>query len=94
MSIGHSPSLFSYTMNSTDQVVILDCASEKRDLGVLFTNNLKFSHHISAIVRKANSMTGMVKRTFNFLSPSTFRILCTSLVRPHIDYASVVWSPY
>ena len=67
MPIGHSPSLFCYTMNSTDQVVILDSASEERDLGVLFTNNLKFSHHISAIVRKANSMTGMAKRTFNFL---------------------------
>jgi len=51
MSIGHSPSLFSYMMNSTDQVVILDSTSEEKDLGVLFKNNLKFGHHISAIVR-------------------------------------------
>ena len=57
-------------MNSMDQVVILDSKSEEKDLGVLFTNNLKFGHHISAIVRKANSITGIVKRSFNFLSPS------------------------
>jgi len=52
MSIGHSSSLFNYTMNSMDQVVILDSTSEEKDFGVLFTNNLKLGHHISAIVRK------------------------------------------
>jgi len=60
----------------------------------LFTNNFKFGHHISAIFRKANSITGIVKISFNCLSPSMFKILCTSLIRPHLDYASVVWSPY
>jgi len=31
MSIGCLPSLFSYTMNSMDQVVILDGTSEEKD---------------------------------------------------------------
>jgi len=55
-------------MNSMDQIVILDSFCEEKDLGVLFAINLKFGHHIFAIVCKANSITGIVRRSSNFLS--------------------------
>ena len=42
MSIGRSPGLFSYTIESPDRVVTLATTSEERDLVVLITSNLKF----------------------------------------------------
>jgi len=49
-----------YLVIQWNQVVILDSTSEEKDLGVLFTSNLKVDHHISAIVCKSNSITGIV----------------------------------
>ena len=33
-------------------------------MGVLFTPNLKFREHINKITRKANSVVGIIKRSF------------------------------
>lgn len=41
--------------------------SEDKDIGVLFQDNLSFSKHISIKVDKANSMPGLIKRSFQFL---------------------------
>ena len=39
-------------------------------------------------------MVGIIKLTFLHLTPTVFRILYISLVRPHLDYASIIWNPY
>ena len=39
-------------------------------------------------------MIGIIHRTFHALTPHTLHLLYTSLVRPHLDYACVVWQPY
>ena len=39
-------------------------------------------------------MVGIIKCTFLHLTPTLFRILYISLVRPHLDYASIIWNPY
>ena len=39
-------------------------------------------------------MVGIIKCTFLHLTPTVFRILYISLVRPHLDYASIIWNPY
>ena len=39
-------------------------------------------------------MVGIIKRTFLHLTLTVFRILHISLVRPHLDYASIIWNPY
>ena len=64
------------------------------DLGVTFASNLTFDRHISNIVRRANILIGIIKRTFSCLDQSMFQILYITLIRPHLDYASVVWNPY
>ena len=38
-------------------------------------------------------MLGIIYQSFNFLSPVVFCMLYVSLVRPHLDYASVIWNP-
>ena len=37
---------------------------------------------------------GVIRRTFRFLDEETFNRLFVTLVRPHVDYASSVWSPH
>ena len=44
-------------------------------------------------MRKANSIVGLIRRSFFHLSPPLFKQLYTTFVRPHLEYAQVVWSP-
>ena len=72
----------------------LDLVEMMKDLGVHFDPKLKFSHHIDAIIFKANCMLGFIKRmTSDFQNPKSFRTLYLTLVRPILMYASPVWSP-
>ena len=72
----------------------LDRVEEVKDLGVIFNSSLKFGNHIKKMVHKANRLLGLIKRTFSYLEPQMVRILYITLIRPHLDYASVVWNPY
>ena len=68
--------------------------SKEKDLGIVFSNNLKFGDHISQATLKANVMIGKLKRTFKTWNVKTFKILYSSYVRPHLEYAAPAWSPY
>ena len=37
---------------------------------------------------------GLIRRSFTFLDPETFKRLYTSFVRPHLEYAQPVWTPH
>ena len=80
-------------MTYPDGVHQLIRVEEEKDLGVLFSSTLKFSHHIKEIVHKVNRLLGLIKRTFKFLEPQMLRNLYTTLIRPHLDYACVIWNP-
>ena len=49
---------------------------------------------MSEKMNKANSMMGIIRRTFEYLDDKCFSTVFKSLVRPHIEYANQVWSPY
>ena len=49
---------------------------------------------MSKKINKANSMMGIIQRTFEYLYDKCFSTVFKSLVRPHIEYANQVWSPY
>ena len=53
-----------------------------------------FENHINEKVNKANSIMGVIRRTFEFRDIKTFKILYTALVRPHVEYANQVWNPH
>jgi hypothetical protein len=44
----------------------IEIIKEETDLGVLFDPSLKFSAHIAKCAAKANSLLGLIKRTFSF----------------------------
>ena len=67
---------------------------EDKELGMTFDSDLKFDEHISAKVKKANAIVGLIRRSFSFLDCKLLKKLYTTFVRPHLKYAQAVWSPH
>ena len=94
LSFGHNSPSRQYTMGSSAELHQICTVDEENDLGIMFSCNFKFRSHIRKMVQKANKVLGVINRTFKYLDPNTMRLLYTSLVRPHLDYASNIWNPY
>ena len=65
---------------------------EEKDLGVIFDSSATFEEHISAKIKKANSIAGLIRRSFTFLDSNSFIKIYSAFVRPHLEYAQCVWS--
>ena len=92
MGIGYSDisdNIF-YNMNGN----ILKTTDCEKDLGVFFDKDLNFEKHINQVIKKANCIMGITKRTFEYLDKTTFCLIFKGLVRPHLEYAAPVWSPH
>ena len=72
----------------------LEEVTYENDLGVKFQNDLHFNQHITEKVQLANRNLGLIARTFKYLDDDMMKTLYKALVRPHLEYASTVWSPY
>ena len=81
-------SSYTYTFHNLSQV------TEEKDLGVLVDEELKFKKHIEDKISTANKMLGLIRHTFKHLDNRSFCMLFKSLVRPHLEYASIIWSPH
>ena len=64
----------------------------KKDIGVIIDSKLKFQDHINTQVKKANTILGIIKRSFSYIDQERLLILYKSLVRPHLEYASTAWT--
>ena len=93
--------LISHKRHKTTSPTALTIASHQIDkvesfkyLGLLFTSDLSWSKHITSVCNKARRLLGLLYRRFYQQSePETLLKLYMSLVRPHLEYASQVWSP-
>ena len=64
------------------------------DLGILFDSKLNFNSHITSIINKARGTLGYIKRwSKEFNDPYIAKTLYTSLVRPILEYGSIIWDP-
>lgn len=82
---------FQYVLNGAP----LSRVDSIRDLGVVFHQSLSFTVHIESIVCRANRMAGFIRRQCAEFNNVTALIhLFNSLVRPILEYCSVVWSPF
>ena len=63
-------------------------------LGVKIHSFMSWSHHIQVIINKATKMLNFVKRTLYQCNAKVKVIAYTTLVRPTLEYATVVWDPY
>ena len=81
-----------YYMNE-ELTEVLKTTEHEKDVGVTFSENLKFNKHISNIINKSNQISGLIKRSFSYLDKYMLTKLYKSLVRPHLEYANVIWHP-
>ena len=63
-------------------------------LGITLTSNMSWSPHITVCCNKTRRLIGLLYRRFHqHSSSSTLIKLYCSFIRPHLEYASVVWNP-
>jgi hypothetical protein len=63
-------------------------------LGLTFQSNIKWSTHITNIVKKSNRTLGMLRRCLSGASSRLKLIAFNTVTRPILEYASQVWSPH
>lgn len=90
MHVGSSNPRYTYEMDGSEIQVI----HEEKDLGVTIVDNLKTSVHCAHQYAKANRMLGLLRRTFKTRSKPVLLKMYKSVVRPHLEYCSSVWSPH
>ena len=89
MHVGHRNERAIYNMGNHR----LEEVEEEKDLGVIH-RTLSVSNNCAVAVKKANQMAGHIYRTVTHKSVQTVVPLYKALVRPHLEYCSLVWSPY
>ena len=93
--LGSNNPNFSYYMRNEDgtEDIELTTSTVEKDLGVQVDDKLTFSKHIECQVNKANRLVGLIRRSFSYMDKETMRQLFTALVRPHLEFANVIWAP-
>ena len=74
-------------------LTMLEKVTSENDLRVTIDCKLNFRDHIAQKVNIANRNLGIIFRTFTYLDSVIFLNLYKSLVRPHLEYATQIWSP-
>jgi hypothetical protein len=65
-----------------------------RDLGVRFCSNLTFASHINTIVAKTHARASLIHKCFLSKDATPLTKAFVTYVRPILEYATVIWSPY
>jgi hypothetical protein len=73
---------------------IIPPTSDVKDLGVLIDNKLAFIVHINHVIAKAFARANLISKCFVSSGISTLMHAFNVYVRPLLEYASFVWSPY
>lgn len=89
LHLGRNNPHHSYKISSLD----IRSVSSQSDLGVIITTDLSWSSHVSNIVKKANSMMYLLRKSFQAPCAALARNLFTTYIRPLVESAAVVWNP-
>ena len=92
LSLGRYEDGAGYYYTLFDQLI--EHIDEEKDIGVMIDSELTFESHITAKVKKANQIMGLIRRVFSYLEKEMFVRLYTALVRSHLEYSQVVWAPW
>ena len=86
--------MYNYTISEDGITKDLEVTYCEKDLGVFIDPLLDFEEHITSTVKKARRLSGLIIRTITFKSKDIMIPLFKSIIRPVLEYANVVWSPY
>jgi len=67
---------------------LLEETDSEKDLGVVFSDNLKSAAHCQEAYSKPNRMLGLISRTIKYKNPEVLLNLYKSMVRPHLEYCA------
>ena len=77
-------------------LVVNDCVipfkSNVNNLGVIFDGTLSWSDQCTLLVQRVLGILAQLRRCFSFIPPNVRKILISTLVMPHLDYASVLFT--
>ena len=90
LHVGKNNNKFDYFMNG----VQLSESKQEKDLGIIVSNDLKYSSQCKEAVRRANFNLYQISKAFHYRDKTTFLNLYKSHVRCHLEYAVPAWSPY
>ena len=96
MHLGKRNPNHQYTIPYKDgnQRLPLDSTTHERDLGVIVSSNLKSSLQCKKAAAKAYSIYGMLKKAIYSRKLPIWKLLYTTYIRPHLEFAIPVWNPY
>jgi hypothetical protein len=83
------PLKFDYLLHSH----ILQPVDNSKYLGVTISNDRDWGPHINDITTKANKTLGFLRRNMKNCTRKVKTLTYTSLVRPVVEYSSLVWNP-
>ena len=90
LHFGHNNGQVHYVMDSN----ILESVEEEWDLGVITQSNLKVDKQCVKAARTANSVLGMIRRSFINKGVDIILPLYKYLVRSRLEYCVEAWSPF
>ena len=89
--------LFSQKVNPVDHPPlyfngsIVTKVEKQKHLGLILDSKLSFRSHINEKFTKTKKIIGMIKHLSKYLPINTLKIMYKSLIRPHLDYCSVIF---
>ena len=86
----HKQIIHDYTLHQQT----LENVQSAKYLGITITENMDWGQHISDISSKATKTLGFLRRNLAFAPSSTKEVAYKTLVRPKLEFAAPIWSPY
>ena len=90
LHIGSSNPHHVYTMRGS----ALEQSTSEKDLGVHVDPLMKFRKQAALAVSKGNQVLALIRRSFQSIDAESLPILYKTFVRPHLEYANVIWGPF
>ena len=76
-----------------DMEDVIEQFSNLRDLGIIMSDDGKFTHHVDKVVKQVRQKSGWILRTFYSRQTELLKQLWKSLAQCHIDYSSQLYMP-
>ncbi|GAB0178958.1 hypothetical protein GRJ2_000361100 [Grus japonensis] len=71
----------------------IEISPEEKDLGVLVDEKLNMTQQCVLAVQKGNSILGFIQRSMTSRLREVILPLCSTLMRPHLEYCVQLWGP-